>query len=260
VEAAQAEATEAAQAVTAEADMPEAAPSAQAEAAAVEEPSAEIAEPNDSADSFAEAFEKTLVRIRNGQVLTGTVVQVTESEVCVNIGYKSDGFIPRNEFSSDPDVNPMDVVKVGDSIEVEVTKVNDGEGNVLLSRKSVESKKLWRAAGRRGNEGKDLTRLVKKSSRAADRLHKRRTRFRARIACLHKYVENSLTLSDNHETLRNRSGQVPQTHRRLPEKRNARGNGSGEKAKVGCFAGRHQAERRCTQAYGFRRVCGYRRH
>ncbi len=143
VEAAQAEATEAAQAVSAEADMPEAAPSAQAEAVAVEEPSAEIAEANDSADSFAEAFEKTLVRIRNGQVLTGTVVQVTESEVCVNIGYKSDGFIPRNEFSSDPDVNPMDVVKVGDSIEVEVTKVNDGEGNVLLSRKSVESKKLW---------------------------------------------------------------------------------------------------------------------
>ena len=143
VEAAQAESTEAAQAVTAEAEKPEAAPPAQAETAAVEEPSAEIAEANDSADSFAEAFEKTLVRIRNGQVLTGTVVQITDSEVCVNIGYKSDGFIPRNEFSSDPDVNPLDVVKVGDSIEVEVTKVNDGEGNVLLSRKSVESKKLW---------------------------------------------------------------------------------------------------------------------
>ncbi len=142
VEAAQAEATEAAQAVT-EVDKPEAAPSVKAESAAVEEPSAEVAESNDSADSFAEAFEKTLVRIRNGQVLTGTVVQVTENEVCVNIGYKSDGFIPRNEFSSDPDVNPIDVVKVGDSIEVEVTKVNDGEGNVLLSRKSVESKKLW---------------------------------------------------------------------------------------------------------------------
>lgn len=142
VEAAQAEATEAAQAVTVEAEKPEAAPSAQAEEVAVEEPSAKIAE-SDSADSFAEAFEKTLVRIRNGQIITGTVVQVTENEVCVNIGYKSDGFIPRNEFSSDPDVNPMDVVKVGDSIEVEVTKVNDGEGNVLLSRKSVESKKLW---------------------------------------------------------------------------------------------------------------------
>ena len=140
VEAAQAEETEAAQAVATEAPTPEAAPSAQAEAVAVEEP---VAAKAASEDSFAEAFEKTLVRIRNGQVLTGTVVQVAEGEVCVNIGYKSDGFIPRNEFSSDPDVNPADVVKVGDTIEVEVTKVNDGEGNVLLSRKSVEGKKLW---------------------------------------------------------------------------------------------------------------------
>ncbi len=93
--------------------------------------------------SFAEAFEKTLVRIRNGQVLTGSIVQMNDGEVCVNIGYKSDGFIPRNEFSSDPDVKPEDVVKIGDKIEVEVIKVNDGEGNVLLSRKNVESKKIW---------------------------------------------------------------------------------------------------------------------
>ena len=94
-------------------------------------------------DSFAEALEKTMVRIRNGQILTGSIVQIVDGEVSVNIGYKSDGFIPRNEFSSDSDVNPADVVKVGDAIEVEVIKVNDGEGNVLLSRKSVEGKKLW---------------------------------------------------------------------------------------------------------------------
>ena len=91
----------------------------------------------------AAAFEKTLVRIRNGQILTGSVVQIVDGEVCVNIGYKSDGFIPRNEFSSDADVNPADVVKIGDPIEVEVIKVNDGEGNVLLSHKNVESKKMW---------------------------------------------------------------------------------------------------------------------
>ncbi len=97
----------------------------------------------ESAESFAEAFEKTMVRIKNGQVLTGSVVQVNDGEVCVNIGYKSDGFIPRNEFSSDPDVKPEDIVKIGDKIDVEVIKVNDGEGNVLLSRKNVESKKIW---------------------------------------------------------------------------------------------------------------------
>ena len=96
-----------------------------------------------AAEDFTEAFEKTLVRIRNGQILTGTVVQIADGEVCVNIGYKSDGFIPKSEFSSDSDVNPADSVKVGDEIEVEVLKVNDGEGNVLLSHKSVEAKKAW---------------------------------------------------------------------------------------------------------------------
>ena len=99
---------------------------------------------NENAEtSFAEAFEKTLVRIKNGQVLTGSIVQINDGEVCVNIGYKSDGFIPRNEFSSDPDLKPEDIVKIGDKIDVEVLKVNDGEGNVLLSRKNVESKKIW---------------------------------------------------------------------------------------------------------------------
>lgn len=106
--------------------------------AAAEEPVVEEGE-----TTFEEAFEKTLRRIHNGQILTGTVVQIVDGEVCVNIGYKSDGFIPRDEFSSDPEVDPASVVKEGDEIEVEVLKVNDGEGNVLLSRKNVESKKVW---------------------------------------------------------------------------------------------------------------------
>ncbi len=124
------------------------------------EPARESIEPADdnseAADSnFEEAFEKTLVRIRNGQILKGTVVQLVDGEVSVNIGYKSDGFIPRNEFSSDTDLNPADVVKIGDEIEVEVLKVNDGEGNVLLSRKNVESKKAWdKLVQETGEEGR----------------------------------------------------------------------------------------------------------
>ena len=88
-------------------------------------------------------FDETLIRIRAGQVITGTVIQITDGEVSVNIGYKSDGYIPRSEFSNDPEVDPAQVCKVGDEIEVEVLKVNDGEGNVLLSRKNVESQKAW---------------------------------------------------------------------------------------------------------------------
>ncbi|MDP3447448.1 MAG: 4-hydroxy-3-methylbut-2-enyl diphosphate reductase [Eubacteriales bacterium] len=99
-------------------------------------------EQEDSSD-FASAFEKTMTRIRNGQVLEGTVISVVDGEVFVNVGYKSDGVIPVGELSSDSDVKAEDLFKEGDTIEVEVTKVNDGDGNVLLSRKNVESKKLW---------------------------------------------------------------------------------------------------------------------
>lgn len=94
-------------------------------------------------NEFMEAFEKTLVRIRNGQILTGTIVQITDNEVSVNIGYKSDGFIPRSEFSDNPEERLKDIVKEGDEIEVEVIKVNDGDGNVLLSHKSVMARKAW---------------------------------------------------------------------------------------------------------------------
>ena len=98
---------------------------------------------DDNAVFDEEAITKTLIRIRAGQVITGTVIQITDGEVSVNIGYKSDGYIPRSEFSNDPEVDPAQVCKVGDEIEVEVLKVNDGEGNVLLSRKNVESQKAW---------------------------------------------------------------------------------------------------------------------
>ena len=114
-----------------------------AEEPVVAEKAAEESETEEAADNFEQAFEKTVKRIRPGQFITGTVLQVVDGEVFVNIGYKSDGVVPKAEFSTDPEVRPEDVVKEGDSIDVEVMKVNDGEGNVLLSRKNVEGKKLW---------------------------------------------------------------------------------------------------------------------
>lgn len=126
-------------------------PAVAEEVVAAEEPAVEpaaeettqSAESADETSDFAEAFEKTMTRIRNGQIITGTVLQIVDGEVYVNVGYKSDGIIPKNEFSNDADADPNELFPVGDSIEVEVLKVNDGEGNVLLSRKNVESKKLW---------------------------------------------------------------------------------------------------------------------
>ncbi|HRX09493.1 MAG TPA: 4-hydroxy-3-methylbut-2-enyl diphosphate reductase, partial [Candidatus Limiplasma sp.] len=73
-------------------------------------------------NSFMADVEATLVKIRPGQTVTGTVVQMTDDEVCVNIGFKSDGLIKREDLVTED-------VKMGDEIEVEVVKVNDGDGN-----------------------------------------------------------------------------------------------------------------------------------
>ena len=89
-------------------------------------------------NDFMAEVESTLVRIRPGQTLTGKVVQITDDEVCVSIGYKADGLIKRTDLV-DQDV------KLDDEIEVEVVKVNDGEGNVLLSQRNIVNRKAWDA-------------------------------------------------------------------------------------------------------------------
>lgn len=92
-----------------------------------------------------EDFEETMVTLRSGQMIKGTVLSVNESEVIVNIGYKADGIIPLNELILDEDQTPFDLYNPGDEVEVEVLKVKDEEGNVILSRKSVERKRAWQA-------------------------------------------------------------------------------------------------------------------
>ena len=87
---------------------------------------------------FMAEVEATLVQLRPGQTVTGTVVQITEDEVCVNVGYKADGLVKKSDLINQ-DVN------IGDEIEVEVVKVNDGEGNVLLSQRNIVNRKVWDA-------------------------------------------------------------------------------------------------------------------
>ncbi len=141
----------------AEAVVEEAAEAAEEAAAPVAVEAEEEAEP----ETFEQAFEKTVKRIRPGQMITGTVLQVVDGEVFVNIGYKADGVIPKGEFSADPEVRAEDVVKEGDSIDVEVLMVNDGEGNVRLSRKNVEGRKLMDEMFAEDVEGKTFEAVVK---------------------------------------------------------------------------------------------------
>lgn len=98
---------------------------------------------NNTFNELLEQEEKLFTVPRRGNIIKGKVVQVQKDEVVVNIGYKSDGIIPFSEFSNNTDVNPNDIVKEGDEIDVYVLKSDDGEGNVVLSKKRVDAIKDW---------------------------------------------------------------------------------------------------------------------
>lgn len=87
--------------------------------------------------SFEEMLEDSLKTIRTGEVVTGKVINVKEDQIVLNIGFKSDGIITRNEYTTDSSLDLRTVVQVGEDLEAKVIKVNDGEGQVLLSHRRV---------------------------------------------------------------------------------------------------------------------------
>ena len=92
--------------------------------------------------SFDEMLEESIKTIYNGDKVTGTVVAITGTEVSVDIGTKYSGFIPTTEFTDDG-IKVEDAVKVGDTIEAVVVRVNDVEGTVMLSKKRLDAAKSW---------------------------------------------------------------------------------------------------------------------
>ena len=92
--------------------------------------------------SFAELLEDSLVTIHNGEIVEGTVIGVKDNEIILNIGYKADGILTKNEYSNNTDVDLTSEVKPGDTMTVKVLKVNDGEGQVLLTYKRLQQDKM----------------------------------------------------------------------------------------------------------------------
>ncbi|MGH9022650.1 MAG: S1 RNA-binding domain-containing protein, partial [Acidimicrobiia bacterium] len=131
------------------ADVPEA-----PEAAAVEPPPAVEAETQGGVEaeyepkvvtaddlgetSLADAIADTIVDFDEGDIMTGKVVRVDKDEVLLDIGYKSEGVIPVRELSIRHDVNPHEVVTVGDVIEALVLQKEDKDGRLILSKKRAQ--------------------------------------------------------------------------------------------------------------------------
>ena len=109
---------------------------------------------------FEQLLEESFKTIRNGEVVEGTVIGVKEDEIALNIGYKADGIITKYEYSSQPVADLRTVVKEGDVLTAKVVKVNDGEGQVLLSRKKLNSERASAVLQEAFEQGTVLTAKV----------------------------------------------------------------------------------------------------
>lgn len=92
--------------------------------------------------NFEQEVDKYSKTIRNGEIVEGTVIDVKPDEIILNIGYKADGIIMRNEYTNDSGVDLTEVIEVGQKLEAKVLKVNDGDGQVVLTYKRLAADKV----------------------------------------------------------------------------------------------------------------------
>ena len=96
-----------------------------------------------SPEAFLAAVDATIKYFNDGDIVSGTVVKVDRDEVLLDIGYKTEGVIPSKELSIKHDVDPFEVVNVGDEIEALVQQKEDKEGRLILSKKRAQYERAW---------------------------------------------------------------------------------------------------------------------
>ena len=96
-----------------------------------------------SAEDFLAAIDATIKYFNDGDIVEGTIVKVDRDEVLLDIGYKTEGVIPSRELSIKHDVDPNEVVSVGDEVEALVLTKEDKEGRLILSKKRAQYERAW---------------------------------------------------------------------------------------------------------------------
>jgi small subunit ribosomal protein S1 len=96
-----------------------------------------------SEDDFLAAIDSTIKYFNDGDIVEGTIVKVDRDEVLLDIGYKTEGVIPSRELSIKHDVDPSEVVSVGDQVEALVLQKEDKEGRLILSKKRAQYERAW---------------------------------------------------------------------------------------------------------------------
>lgn len=103
----------------------------------------EIAQVTESMDDYKNELESSFRKLSVGDIISGTVIAVTEEDVTLDLKYYAPGIIKAEEISNDPDFNLMEAVQVGETMEATIIRMDDGEGNLLLSRKEANNVLAW---------------------------------------------------------------------------------------------------------------------
>lgn len=103
----------------------------------------EATESMESLMASHDAYEESFKELKRGEFLTGRVIQINEDGVMVDVGYKTEGFIPINQLTHRRDVNVSELIEVGQEVKVVVLRVNHSEGQVLLSKRQADVESAW---------------------------------------------------------------------------------------------------------------------
>ncbi len=106
---------------------------------------------------YEKELEASFRKIREGDVIKGTIIDVNEEEVTLDLKYYTQGIIKANELSDDPNFSILDDMRIGDELEATVTRMDDGQGNILLSRKDANAIMAWDVLEQYREEKKELT-------------------------------------------------------------------------------------------------------
>ncbi len=97
----------------------------------------------ESMDDYLEEIDKSFRKIAEGDMITGTILDINEDEITLDLRYYTQGIIPTSELSNDPNFKAMDDLRIGDEITATVTKLDDGKGNIALSLKEATQVLVW---------------------------------------------------------------------------------------------------------------------
>lgn len=111
----------------------------------------------ESMEDYADAIERSMKRVYEGDILTGTVIAVDEKEVVIDLGYYAEGVIMAEDYSDDPTVTALDEVKIGQEISATVVKRDDGIGRIQLSKKEANAVLAWDKLMALKNSQKNVT-------------------------------------------------------------------------------------------------------